>query len=112
MVKTTIRLPDRVADALRQRSRDESKSINEVVVDALREGLGIAEDEPWWRSLEPLGITPPQRKFDREAFRKEQEELWRQLGWTAQQRHEFARGLFEELDWLRSDSWERAAPPS
>src|SRR5438270_11987757 len=110
MVKTTLRVPDRVMQALRRRSQDEKRSVNEVAVEALRTGLGVEEPEEWWHSLAPLKFTPPKRRFDREEFDRELNEMWERVGWTPEQRTELARGLEAALDGRRQGS--RARAPS
>jgi len=44
MTKTTLRVPDPVMEALRERSQAEGRSVNDVAVEALQRGLG--QDSP------------------------------------------------------------------
>ena len=107
MAKTTLRVPDRVIEALRQRSQEEGRSVNDVAIQALERGLGIEEEpDAWWKSLYPLKFTPPTRKFDAEEWDRYLKERDKRLGWSRDERLAEARGLQQALQWVKRDSWE------
>ncbi len=96
--KLTVRLPERVVEKLRARSEADGLSLNETVVRALEHGLDHPSSESegeWWRSLGDLVARPPLQPFDPERLR-----------WQQQQQPiglDDARGVMEELDWVRDD---------
>jgi plasmid stability protein len=77
----TVRgIPDALDKALRQRAREEGKSLNEVTVETLAEGLGIGEEAVPRRDLSDITGTW-KREASVEAALKAQdavdEELWK-----------------------------------
>jgi len=107
MVKTTLRVPERVIEALRQRSQEEHRSVNDIAVQALERGLGMEEEaDAWWKSLYPLRFTPPTSKFDPEEWDRILEQRNKDLGWTPEERLAQARAAEKTLQWTRRDSWE------
>jgi plasmid stability protein len=54
----TIRdVPDRVDRALRERAQNESKSLNEVAIEALSEGVGVSDEPIVRRDLSDIAKT-------------------------------------------------------
>ena len=93
MIKTTLRLPEPVAAKLRERSRLEGRSMNDVAIDALARGLGEESPDDALRALRSLIVRPATGVFD-----PEEHERWRR---------EFGLdgNLQEDLDWVRGSDW-------
>ncbi|MGH9340142.1 MAG: hypothetical protein ACRD1R_11295 [Acidobacteriota bacterium] len=54
-IQYTIRaVPARVDRELRRRARQEEKSLNEVSIEALTRGIGLAEERPRFHDLDQL----------------------------------------------------------
>lgn len=66
-VQHTIRgIPTRVDKALRQQSRKAGRSLNQVAVDALARGLGVADEPALHHDLDTLaGTWADDADFDR-----------------------------------------------
>ena len=92
VTKLTLRLPEPVALRLREQSRAAGLSINETAVRALLRGLGDEAPDADWRMLGDLVEVPPTRRYD-------PEEIDRLRGTLSPG----ARGIVEELDWVRGD---------
>ena len=90
MTKTTLRLPDPVMDALRERSREEGRSLNDLAVEALLRGLGQPSPDSAVRILGALLARPATARFDRARIRQERLRLGLQ-----------ASDLSADLDWIR-----------
>jgi hypothetical protein len=93
MAKTTLRLPDYLLEKLRERSREEGRSLNTVAVETLWRGLGLemAPDDVVG-ILGDIVVRPATKQFDPEPFERH----------LAGMRRE-ARDLTEALDWTRED---------
>jgi hypothetical protein len=50
-------IPNALDEALRQRAREEGKSLNEVTIEALAEGLGFGKDAVIFRDLSDIVKT-------------------------------------------------------
>jgi len=93
MGKATLRIPDHLLDELRQRSRDEGRSINAIAVDALRRGLGKgATSQELHDILGPLIAKPATRIYIRG-------EVQRALAGIPDR----ARDLWEAFEWARGE---------
>src|SRR5579859_4548564 len=67
MAKTTLRIPDFLLEKLRERSRDEGRSLNAVAVDTLTRGLGLNTGTSGLAEiLGDLVARPATKKYDRE----------------------------------------------
>jgi plasmid stability protein len=83
MAYLTVRnLPADVARALRNEKRRSGKSLNQTVIDLLRQALGIGWGGPESNGLEKLAGTWSQQEFDRfecatAVFEQIDEEQWR-----------------------------------
>lgn len=77
----TIRgIPRSVDRALRERARRENRSLNEVAVEALAEGLGVDEGPRQWRDLSDIAgtwVRDPAVERALEEQRQVDPELWR-----------------------------------
>ena len=77
----TIRqVPPQVDRALRQRAREERRSLNAVALEALERGLGLAEVPVRYHDLDDLaGTWVPDPEFDRAVEEMDQvdPELWK-----------------------------------
>jgi len=77
----TIRgVPERVGARLRERARNEGRSLNSVAVDALARGLGLGNEEPRYTDLDDLaGSWVADPEFDRAVADMDRidEELWK-----------------------------------
>jgi hypothetical protein len=92
LAKATLRLPAPLLEKLRERSRQEGRSLNETAVQAIERGLvGVASDEGWL-ALGSVLEEQPTRRYDADQLRRR----WVRLG-------PGARGLPEDLDWVRGD---------
>jgi hypothetical protein len=92
-MKTTLRLPDPLLVELRERSRQEGRSLNATAVDALWRGLGV---EPADRELNAiLGSFIAERATTTYEPRRVEERL--------AQLSDNARHLGEALEWTRED---------
>lgn len=90
--RVTLRLPEPLIERLRERSAAEGRSLNDTAVQALRAGLeGPAEADG--RALGPLVEVPPRHRFDLSQLHRVRGDL--RLD---------ARGVMQELDWLRGPS--------
>ena len=69
-IQYTIRqIPNQVDEALRQKAKNEGRSLNEVAIEAITLGAGLAEKRPQFHDLDPLiGSWKKDPKFD-EAIR-------------------------------------------
>jgi len=80
-MKYTIRkIPGALDAALRRRAREQSKSLNEVAIEALARGAGISGDRAPQRDLRDVaGTWRNDRAFDRAVAAQDavDEELWR-----------------------------------
>lgn len=80
MQYTLRNVPDILDAALRRRARDERKSLNEVAVEALVRGVGLAEVRPRQRDLSTIaGTWRKDRLFDRALAAQDtvDEDLWK-----------------------------------
>jgi hypothetical protein len=95
VAKMTIRLPERVAAQLRERSNANGLSLNETTVRAIERGLGQgdAPDEEWWRGLGDLVERPPLKKYDPDEFDRLRRGLSPGPG-----------SILDDLDWIRGDA--------
>lgn len=93
MTKTTLRLPDYLLEKLRERGREEGRSLNTVAVETLWRGLGLetAADDVVGL-LGDMVVRPATRQFDSEALEQRLSGIKRE-----------ARDLAEALDWTRDD---------
>ena len=92
LAKATLRLPPPLLEKLRERSRQEGRSLNDTAVHALERGLcGTALDEGWL-ALGSVLDEPPTRRYDASSLRRR----WERLG-------PGAHGLHEDLDWVRGE---------
>ncbi len=92
LAKATLRLPAPLLEKLREKSRQEGRSLNETAVRALERGIrGVASDEGWL-ALGSVLEEPPMRTFNADELRQR----WDRLG-------PGARGLPEDLDWVRGE---------
>lgn len=79
----TVRdVPSDVAKALRTETRRRRKSLNQTVIDLLRQALGLNWDSPGTNGLEKLAGTWSQEELDRferaaAVFERIDEEQWR-----------------------------------
>jgi plasmid stability protein len=92
-MKTTFRLPDELMQALRRRSDEEGRSVNETAIAVLWRGLG--HEQPNGDVAQVLGSFVAQRarlSYEPGALRAALEPLG-----------ESARHLDEALDWTRSE---------
>ena len=94
MTKTTLRLPEPVAAKLRERSRLERRSMNDVAIDALARGLGEESPDDAMRPLRGMIFRPATHKFDPEEFEEMRQRLGLENG-----------DLQEDLDWVRGSNW-------
>jgi hypothetical protein len=93
MAKTTLRLPENLLDKLRERSREEGRSLNTVAVETLWRGLGReAAPGDAVAFLGDIVVRPATNDFDPEA-------LERRLDRTRRE----ARDLTGALEWTRGD---------
>ena len=80
MQYTLRRIPKQVDAALRRRARRERKTLNQVTIEALTEGLGLLEEPKKRRSVQDL-VGARRKDPDLEAALDEQRridpELWR-----------------------------------
>jgi hypothetical protein len=79
-------------ERLRERSRQEGRSLNETAVHAIELGLGAGVPDEGWRAFGSLIEEMPSQRYDPHEFR----ERWARLG-------PGARGLGEDLDWARGE---------
>lgn len=93
MAKTTIRLPENLLEKLRERSREEGRSLNTVAVETLWRGLGLeAAPDDVVAILGDIVVRPATKTFDADALEQS----------LARSRRE-ARDLPEALEWMRDD---------
>jgi plasmid stability protein len=93
MIKTTLRLPDRLVEALRERSRQEGRSLNDVAVEALRRGLGEdTEEDETIAALRDIIDIPAAKRFDAEEHRRRSADVPR-----------VAELLHDALEWTREE---------
>jgi hypothetical protein len=92
LAKATLRLPGPLMDKLRERSRQEGRSLNETAIHALERGLGGVASDEGWLALGGVLEEPPTQRYDPEELRRR----WERLG-------PGARGLHEDLDWVRGE---------
>jgi hypothetical protein len=92
LAKATLRLPAPLLEKLRERSRQEGRSLNDTAVHALERGLGGDAPDEGWLALGSVLDEPPPRRYDAAALRRR----WDRLG-------PGARGLHEDLEWVRGE---------
>ena len=95
MTKLTVRLPERVAARLRERSETEGLSLNETLVRAVERGLDqppANEDDEWWRELGDLIERPPLKKHDPARLDRMLNGIDKGKG-----------SILDDLDWTRGD---------
>lgn len=90
--KATLRLPVPLLERLRERSRQEGRSLNETAIHALELGLGGPAAEESWRALGRVLEVAPTHRYDADSLRRR----WARLGPAA-------RGLPADLDWIRGE---------
>jgi len=77
----TIRgIPERVNEVVRCRAKATKKSMNEVLLDALSKGLGVAEEPAEYHDLDDLaGTWTEDPEFDAaiKAFEVVDKDLWK-----------------------------------
>jgi len=96
VTKMTVRLPDRVAGRLRDRSDADGLSINETLVRVLERGLDEpSREDEWWRALGDLIEKPPLGRYDPAAMRRFHATLTPS-----------STSILEDLDWVRGDATE------
>ena len=81
MIQYTIRqIPSQIDEALRQKSKKEGRSLNEVAVEAITLGSGFAETRPQYHDLDSLiGSWKKDSKFDEAIHAQDQIDphLWK-----------------------------------
>lgn len=80
MQYTVRRVPEAVDRAIRERARASSKSLNEVMVEALAEGLGLGREKIERRDLaDVVGTWHEDDAFEEAIAAQDQvdEDLWR-----------------------------------
>lgn len=80
MQYTLRNVPDDVDQALRERARREGRSLNELLIQALREALGLRAEPPRRRSAEGVAGTwtdDPEVDAALEAERRIDDAAWR-----------------------------------
>lgn len=80
MQLTIRKVPDRVDHRLRDRAREEGKSLNRVAIEALERGLGLSGEEIEHHDLDDLaGTWIEDPEFDRaiEEMDRVDPELWK-----------------------------------
>jgi hypothetical protein len=92
LAKTTLRLPEPLMERLRERSRQEGRSVNEMAVLAIERGLGGNPADEGWLALAPILEEPPTLPYDPDELRQ----MRARLGPATQ-------GLLEDLDWVRGE---------
>ncbi len=92
LAKITLRVPEPLLDRLRELSRKEGRSLNDAAVRALERGLGGLVHDEGWLALGSLVEVPPSAQHEPDELRR----MWSDLGAGA-------RGLDEDLDWVRGD---------
>ena len=79
---TVRNIPDDMAKALRTEKHRRGKSLNQTVIDLLRQALGLGWESPGGNGLEKLAGTWSREEFNRferatAVFEQIDEELWR-----------------------------------
>jgi hypothetical protein len=92
MSKATVRLPEALMARLRERSRQEGRSLNETAVLAIERGLGGIGADEGWLALGSVLETPPTRRYNADEVRQVRDRLG-----------PGARGLPEDLEWTRGE---------
>jgi Arc-like DNA binding domain len=92
LAKATLRLPEPLLEKLRERSRQEGRSLNETAIHVLEQGLGGTVEDEGWLALGSVLEELPTRRYDADALRKR----WVRLG-------PGTRGLHDDLDWARGE---------
>jgi Arc-like DNA binding domain len=92
LAKATLRLPAPLLEKLRERSREEGRSLNETAARAIERGLGGTASDEGWLALGTVLEEPPTRPYDGDDLRRR----WHRLG-------RGALGLPEDLDWVRGE---------
>lgn len=92
VAKATLRIPVRLLDKLRERSRLEGRSLNETAVLAIERGLGGAGADEGWQALGTLLEVRPTAAYDPDELARLQADLGQD-----------GRGLVDDLDWVRGD---------
>ena len=87
LAKATLRLPAALLEKLRERSRQEGRSLNETAVHAIERGLGGLASDEGWLELGSVLEELPTRRYDADELRRR----WDRQG-------PGARGLHEDLD--------------
>ena len=80
-VQYTIRgVPAKIDKALREKAQEAGKSLNEIVIEAIKRGLGVTLDPVRHHDLDDLvGTWVPDPEFDRaiEEMDRVDPDLWR-----------------------------------
>jgi hypothetical protein len=80
-IQYTIRgIPERVNEVVRRRATATKKSMNEVLLDALSKGLGVAEEPAEYHDLDDLAgtwIEDPEFDAAIKAFDSIDKDLWK-----------------------------------
>jgi hypothetical protein len=93
MAKATIRIPDYLLEVLRERSREEERSLNLVTIDVIKRGLGHVESQETVQEiLGDLIVKPAIGTFDLQRLREQLAHI-DMSQWDLQ----------EALDWTRED---------
>ncbi|HYW26836.1 MAG TPA: Arc family DNA-binding protein [Terriglobales bacterium] len=92
LAKATLRLPAPLLERLRERSREEGRSLNETAARAIERGLGGTASDEGWLGLGSVLEELPARRYDGVGLRHR----WERLG-------SGTRRLHEDLDWVRGD---------
>jgi hypothetical protein len=86
MEKATFRLPEWELERMRERSRQERRSLNAVVSDVIARGLGQAPATPGQTAvvaaLGPLLVRPAQQRYEHEDEEPSTARLTDALDWT------------------------------
>jgi hypothetical protein len=92
IAKATFRVPVRLLDKLRELSKQEGRSLNDMAVLTFERGLGEAPSEEKWQVLIPLLEEIPEGRIDLSEIEK----LWEKIGGAGY-------GLEKDLDWVRGE---------
>jgi hypothetical protein len=92
LAKATLRLPAPLLERLRERSREEGRSLNETAARAIERGLGGSDSDEGWLALGSVLEEVPTRRYDGDGLRRR----WNRLGRSG-------HGLHEDLDWVRGE---------
>ncbi len=70
VARATLTLPAPLLARLRERSRQEGRSLNETAVQAIERGLGGVAADEGWLALGSVVEAPPVRRYDAAELRK------------------------------------------